>query len=261
VLLKEGSSFLIKDLFGVSGKGILPIYSMFILNRICYYLKKQEYEGKKTIFLIEPILNKEFDFSCQINIQINGEIDFISLHANEVEGFKHLNCRYLNSSRIQFLEKEKYFEKIELIGKELYNDKYFGPVCIDSMILKDGSVRVLVEINARKSMTLFHDSVRKKFPFIQDSLMIQLNLMMSNNISLEQFMVLLQKARLLFNTKLCEGILPLSGNSLVVNSNESGLPYKAALFAIILSASYSRTESLLLSLKRMLIGNGISIIF
>lgn len=260
ILLKKDIKFLIKDPFGVSGKGIIPVNSFFLLKRLCQYLKTQEIEGKETLFLIEPILDKDLDFSCQIEIATNGCIEFVSSHINDINGFKHSKCRYLDKSFLKLLENKKYYEKIELIGKQLFKDSYTGPACIDSMRLADGSIRIVVEINARKSMTLFHHFVRKKFPFALDSLMIQIYLIMQKKIGIEEFLNLLQKGKLLFNIKRGEGILPLSGNALIINNVEGELPYKAALFAIIVSSGYLKTESIFKSLKELLIKNNISIV-
>lgn len=48
------------------------------------------------------------------------------------------------------------------IGRELYADGYFGDVCVDSMLLRDGSLAPLVEINARKSMSLIKHNVDRQ---------------------------------------------------------------------------------------------------
>jgi hypothetical protein len=57
--LLQSSPFLIKDEFGVSGKGNLLIDSSQVLQRIVAYIAKQEREGKRTQFLLEPLLDKQ----------------------------------------------------------------------------------------------------------------------------------------------------------------------------------------------------------
>jgi len=257
--LKKNKPFLIKDPLGVSGKGILSIGSLFLLKRLCYFIEKQENNRKKTLFLMEPVLDKEKDFSCQIDITKDGNIKIISLHINKLIGYKHSECRYIDNDFSGNITNDNYLEKIELIGLQLHQSNYFGPVCIDSMKLRDGSIRYIVEINVRKSMTLFNHFIRKKFLAVQDSLMIQLNLTFQKVFSIEEFIHLLESAKLLFDTKKYEGILPLSGNALIVNSYKNALPYKAMLFAVIMSPNYSKTCHIYERLKKLLNENKVII--
>ncbi|MFD1906532.1 hypothetical protein ACFSQ7_25010 [Paenibacillus rhizoplanae] len=48
------------------------------------------------------------------------------------------------------LERAGYFDVMIQVANDLFKDGYFGPVCIDSMVLKDGTLVPIVEINARK---------------------------------------------------------------------------------------------------------------
>ncbi|MFD3269869.1 peptide ligase PGM1-related protein [Paenibacillus dendritiformis] len=48
---------------------------------------------------------------------------------------------------------------MEQLAACLYEEGYFGPVCVDSMLLADGRVHPVVEINARHSMGLLNYSL------------------------------------------------------------------------------------------------------
>ncbi len=256
-LIKKSGNFLIKDPFGVSGKGILFIGTIFSLKRICFYLETQEKKGKKTFFIIEPMLDKEMDFSCQTTIDNNGNVEIESVHINDVIGFKHSRCRYADTSFLNYLENNHYLEQVELVCKQLYKEKYTGPVCIDSMKLKDGSIMALVEINARKSMTLFHHSLRKKFSDAVESVMIQMSLLVKKCITVEDFLDVMKKSDLLFNPGKMEGIFPLSCNAVVINGHKGECSYKAALFAVILTSGMNSIEFYYNKLKTTLYQNHI----
>ena len=110
--------------------------------------------GKRVRFVLEPFLRKALDFSCQFRIEDDGQVTVISVQELVNNGLAFgASC----SARPEFLdrlERDGYFQLIEQIGSLMYADGYWGDVCVDSMILEDGALAPLVEINARKSMSL-----------------------------------------------------------------------------------------------------------
>lgn len=70
-LLQTGQ-VLVKDPLGVSGRGNMLISGERMLKRIAAYLQEQENRGKQTQFIIEPLLDKTEDFSCQLFITAQG---------------------------------------------------------------------------------------------------------------------------------------------------------------------------------------------
>lgn len=217
-LLSKGD-FLIKDLFGVSGKGNLLIQSIQILDRIVSYIASQEQKGKNTQFILEPLLRKKEDFSCQFHISTQGVMKMIAVNKLLNVDFAYTESCTPDQPFIQYLEEGKYFALMEKLANELFKDGYYGHVCVDSMILEDGEIIPLIEINARKSMSLIKHQVDQFLG--RRELKGNLSfLSVSNddpNFSYEQLLNTLKKEGLLYSISNRKGILPLSANTLEIN--------------------------------------------
>ena len=217
-LLSTGD-FLIKDLFGVSGKGNLLIPSIQILERIVSYIASQEQKGKTTQFILEPLLNKREDFSCQLYISTEGVITILAVNKLLNVDFAYTESCTPDQPFMQVLEEGNYFTLMEKVANELFKDGYYGHVCVDSMILEDGEIIPLIEINARKSMSLIKHQVDRYLQ--RHELKGNLSfLSVSNedpNFSYEQLLNTMEKEGLLYSLRTGKGIFPLSANTLEVN--------------------------------------------
>ena len=78
VLLEHGP-LLVKDDYGVSGKGNQLIETHRTLQRIAKHLSAQVAAGKRVRFILEPYLRKRSDFSCQFRINDDGRVAVISV--------------------------------------------------------------------------------------------------------------------------------------------------------------------------------------
>ncbi len=219
-LLKE-RPFLIKETMGVSGKGNIAITTGKMLNRIIKHISKQEIEGKKVLLICEPLYDKKIDFSCQIEIKETGQYDFVSLQQMHNRGFAFHGMQTLTDDLLKnFLYTKGYFEKIDLVVKELVQSGYFGPVCIDSMITKNNEIIPIIEINARKSMGLINHYLDKFLS--KRSLkgkLLYFTLVYKEKVDFEIILDKLNSKNLLFTNKNLSGILPLSSNTLYVNND------------------------------------------
>ncbi|WP_138750952.1 hypothetical protein [Paenibacillus sinopodophylli] len=219
-LLQEGS-FLIKDLFGVSGKGNLLITSKSMLERIAAYLTSQENKGKAVQFIVEPLLSKSEDFSCQFHLNDEGKLDMIAVNKLINVDFAYTESCTPDQSFLANLEEKGYFKMMENIGRELFKDGYIGHVCVDSMILEDGEVIPLIEINARKSMSLIKNQVDKHLK--QRGLSGNLSYLSVSNenasFGFEHLLDSLDKEGLLYTASNGKGVFPLSANTLDVNQH------------------------------------------
>jgi len=215
--LKHGS-FLIKDLFGVSGKGNLFVDSENMLKRIVHYVEKQEKKGQCTKFLLEPFLCKEIDFSCQFLIDQDGSFTILSIQRLFNSNFAYLGSSTADKTLLELLEKEKYFTIIERIANHLYKDGYYGNVCIDSMILKNGEIVPIVEINARKSMGLLNCYLDKHLESygVKGSISF-LSVGYSGNNTLDDILSAMESENILFMPGYDKGVIPLSSNTLFIN--------------------------------------------
>ena len=240
--LTEGASFLIKDEFGVSGKGNLLISSPQILKRIVKHLSKQERAGKTTRFLLEPFLDKDIDFSCQFEIDVTGQLHVRSVQTMENSGFAFSSIQTADQTFQDYLERQSYFEQVEAIAKRLYQVGYYGPVCLDSMRLKNGSIVPIIEINARKSMGFINHYLDRFFAqFSARGNLTFFNLGYSNAISFAHLLEKMKQENILFLKHKPTGILPLSANALTVNWQlrpyQEQKMYKGRLYASIVAGN------------------------
>lgn len=250
--LLQSSPFLIKDEFGVSGKGNILIFSPQGLKRIVTYLSKQERDGKQTRFLLEPLLNKQTDFSCQLEIDATGETKILSIQKMQNSGFAFSSIQTAESSFQEFLDKSKYFEQVEAIASELHRVGYYGPVCLDSMLLQEGKIVPVVEINARKSMGLINHYIdRFLAQFSTQGRLMFFSLGLSRHVAFSEILQRMEQNKILFFKDKPNGIIPLASNTFSVNWELSKAsinyrkPYKGRLYGSIVSNSDEEEERII----------------
>lgn len=216
-LLKRGP-YLLKDPFGVSGKGNLLIDSEAMQRRIAVHLQKQEVGGLRCQFLLEPLLRKETDFSSHWFIRESGEKEFISVQRMINHQQNYGGSIQADQAFIDLLENAGYFSVIQKALRILREDGYHGYVCFDSMILDDGEVVPIVEINARKSMGLINAYLDRYWePFGHNGWLTFLSLGLPEGFEFARLLHALRKSDLLLTVQGGYGIVPLSSNALMIN--------------------------------------------
>ncbi len=247
--LLQSSPFLIKDEFGVSGKGNLLISSLQILQRIVAYISKQERDGKHTRFLLEPLLNKKTDFSCQFEIEATGKTKILSIQKMQNSGFAFSSIQTAESSFSEFLGTSGYFAQVEAIASQLHRVGYFGPVCLDSMLLETGKIVPVVEINARKSMGLINHYIdRFLAQFSTQGRLMFFSLGLSHYVAFCELLQRMEQAEILFFKDRPRGIVPLASNTFNVNwelhkaSAKQARAYKGRFYASVVSDNDEEPE-------------------
>jgi hypothetical protein len=216
-ILKSSGSFLLKDVYGVSGKGNLLIESEGVLNNIFRFLLKQEKSGKEVRFIAEPFYKKDIDFSCQFEVLENGDIEYRSIQVMQNKAFAFAGIQEANKKFYNFLQKNGYYDYIEPVINEMYKLGYFGPVCIDSMTLKDKSIIPIIEINARKSMGFINTSFKKKINNNAETFLMTYSLGIPDNITYEFFFNSLKSHDILYYPNKENGIVPLTSTAFGIN--------------------------------------------
>jgi len=230
-LLGQGS-FLIKDEFGVSGKGNLLIESEAILRRIAAHLASQSGQGKTVRFIVDPFLRKALDFSCQFHIAADGGYRFISVQKVVNNGFAYQGSFTADERLLAILLDADYFELMREVARELHRSGYYGDVCVDSMLLEDGRVVPIVEINARQSMSLIKQRLDARLQ--QEGAagsMTSLTVQASPTQSMETLLAALEQAAQLYRPERGRGVVPLGANTLFIHHRlaaRQGAPAKTA---------------------------------
>ncbi len=254
-LLRKGA-LLIKDPFGVSGKGNLLIENPSLLKRIVSYLRKQEEAGSQTLLLLEPLLPKAADFSSQWLLEPDGSRQLISVQRMINRQQNYGGSVTAEAAFVSFLEQKEYFTMLEAALHELFLDGYFGYVCFDSMMLKDGELVPIVEINARMSMGLINAHLDRLLAgWSLKGWLTFLSVALPDAFRFEQLLQALEAEQLLFTPQRPSGIMPLSSGTLTVNGGpgrRSAANPKGRLYMSVIGQTEAAREEALERLKQVL---------
>lgn len=232
--LLDTSPLLIKDPFGVSGAGNIRIDKPSALQSIVRFLHKQELAGRKVTFILEPFYEKERDFSSLFTISREGKAELTGIEWMENKGFGFSKIYPAPAPFVEALLQKGYLEQTMLVIEALIKEGYWGPVCIDSMLLANGSIRLIVEINARHSMGFLNERMGKKLNQLSGSdrsyQLATLNVISRKESSFDTFFEALQHTGLLYQAKNGTGIFPLSANTWDINHTQAYSSYKKRFY-------------------------------
>jgi hypothetical protein len=262
VLLKNGP-FLLKDPYGVSGKGNILVQSIQILERLVKYFEGQARNGLTICFVIEPFLDKARDFSCSLKIDRTGRSELVSVQEMINRNFAYQGSVAADPAFVDWLDRKKYFDVIKKIAKNLYQEGYFGSVCVDSMALTSGAIVPIVEINARKSMGLINYRVDRYLSrYGLKGNLLFFNVGYRRGLRFEQVMEALNAAGLLFTPGKKCGVMPLSANTLVVNQewrrladpvdDEGQAVYQGRIYFSVIATAHRQRECLSQAVRSLL---------
>ncbi|WP_294343026.1 hypothetical protein [uncultured Clostridium sp.] len=249
-ILNKGNGVVLKEPYGVSGKGNLFINSEAILNRVVRFISSQEKKGLKTSLIMEPFLEKEEDFSCQFNIREDGEFSLVSVQKMLNFKFNYGGSYKADEDFIKWLEDKGYIDMMKKVGIALYNDGYFGDVCVDSMILKNGEIVPIIEINGRKSMGFINNAMDKYLEqFGLKSHLCFFNIGYKGKITFNEIFEYLDEEKLLFNPARESGVIPMSANTVFINRDidkefDEEKVYKGRFYLSIATKSISEVANI-----------------
>lgn len=255
--LKNGS-IVIKDEYGVSGKGNILVSSEKSLQRVVKYIAAQEQRGGYTRLVVEPFLDKELDFSCQLYIDRQGNSKILSIQKTINNGFAYQGSCKAEDMFIDFIANCGYIAQMEKVASKLYEDGYFGYVCVDSMLLKNGEVIPVVEVNARKSMGLINHYIDEFLSaFSLQGNLVYLSLGYSGEIGFHEIITTMRQQGVLFHSHCKRGILPLSANTLFINreisdNRDNYKVYKGRFYVSVIGKDSTERGLLLETLRNIL---------
>jgi len=143
----------VKEPFGVSGRGSMHVTTEARLRRLVALLEEQEARGREALFVVEEFLPKLFDFSTHLTIAPDGAVSL-----DGVQGMVNRDLRYSMSCPLtepweRRLRTDAHHAAIVMTtAREIFAEGYFGPLCIDGMVLTNDRVLSVVEVNARGSL-------------------------------------------------------------------------------------------------------------
>ena len=208
-MLKQYGTVLIKDSMGVSGKGILPIESQAMADRLAAHFRKQEGLGRTNFdFVLEPRVSRKTDFSCQFHIERSGTAVIDGYRKNEAKGYAYLGSGPLSEAETDLIQRSQYRDAILRIADEMAALGYFGYACADSMITEDNEVIPLLEINPRMSMARFSLQLERKLD--RNCRLSYTEGIRASGSSLSVILEELESKGILFTKARGSGVLPLA---------------------------------------------------
>lgn len=192
------------------------------------------------------------DFSSQWFITQEGKVNYISIQAIRNHGSAYGGSIDLEDDTLIFLHKENYFEKIRTVCDGLYKDGYYGDVCVDSMIVKEHRLIPVVEINARKSMSLTKHAYDKTFK--KNAVKNNVSYMSYSEVyynSETTFLGILQSLNrygIEYNTNNKSGVIPLTGSILFSNRDRGKELSQGRIYFYVTANKVKDVENIL---KRM----------
>jgi hypothetical protein len=142
----------VKDPYGVSGRGTMLLTTPRMLDTVVRHLGRQEIRGARVELLVQPLLDKVFDFSTHLTVDACGEVDLLGHQLVDNEDFAYRGSGPVPRDLADRLDGTAGPAFAGRIGAALHAEGYQGPACVDGMCLRDGSVVPIIEINARRSM-------------------------------------------------------------------------------------------------------------
>lgn len=159
----EGAPVIVKESYGVSGKGLIVLDTAAKAERL---LRKAEQRaartGSGTIHVVaERFLDKRCDLNYQFTIGRSGQVsfDFVkeALTAGGVHQ-GHVMPTLLSAAQLAELE-----ETAQLLGARLHKDGVHGVIGVDAILGADGTLYPVLEINARLNMSSYQGAVTERF--------------------------------------------------------------------------------------------------
>jgi hypothetical protein len=219
----SGRPFLVKDPFGLSGKGHYLVSDEAGLVRLLRFLSRQLDAGCEIEFVAEAFLEKIADFSCFCELSADGRVAFRGVQLMLNNGFSYIGSQPADPRFLADLRRQNYFETLEPFLRAVHDQGYWGPVCIDSMLLADKHIWPVVEINARESMGIVARSIANFLSPHGVSGLLTFLVFSSRSVQpYDELLAALANAGLLWKPGRSRGVLPLSSASLYATSSSEG---------------------------------------
>ena len=211
-LIQEGP-FIVKQPHGVSGSGSLVIETEGRLQRVTQHLLLQEQNGFVVQLVLEPYLEKLFDFSAQLEVEQGGEGRLICLHGMTNRATVHSSSHPLNKEQETIVEKFGYEGFAREVAAALWADGDFGPAGIDAMVLPGGRVVPMLEVNARITLGLVNHRLDEKMRGMGLRSFLTHIRVRDGRLNTSDILNRLRREKLLFHPNGClDGVLPLTAN-------------------------------------------------
>ncbi|WP_371482683.1 hypothetical protein [Kitasatospora sp. NBC_00315] len=161
--LRDGGPVIVKDAYGVSGKGLIVLDDRARADRLLRMVdRRARTSGSDAIHVVvERFLPKRFDLNYQFTIDRGGEVRFDFAKEALTAGGVHLG--HVMPAGLSPEQHEALADAAVLLGARLHADGFFGVVGVDALLGADELVYPVLEINARLNMSSYQGRVTERF--------------------------------------------------------------------------------------------------
>ncbi|RFU41907.1 ATP-grasp domain-containing protein [Actinomadura logoneensis] len=162
-LLAAGRRVVVKDAFGVSGKGIELVEAEPRLDRLLRMISRnvRRAGGDRLGVVVEEWVDKRADLNYQFTVGRGGSVHFDFVKEALTESGVHKGHRI--PARLAEHQVAELKDVSHRLGEKLAADGYYGVVGVDAMVDPDGGLYPVVEINARNNMSTYQAAIQEAF--------------------------------------------------------------------------------------------------
>ena len=146
----------LKDPYGVAGRGALRLTNPRVLDTVVRHLERQAARGARVELLVQPFFETASSFSTHVEVDPGGALRWWGVQHVDNAEFAYRGSGPLPPDQHATLDTPAHREVIARVGAALAAEGYTGPVCVDGLWLRDGTVVPVLEVNARRSMGLLN---------------------------------------------------------------------------------------------------------
>ncbi|GAA2786249.1 ATP-grasp domain-containing protein [Saccharopolyspora taberi] len=161
--VSEADPVIVKDAYGVSGKGLVVVDSRRKADRLLRMVdQRARRKDDQTLHVVaERFLAKRFDLNYQITISREGAVTLDFVKEAMVSGGVHMG--HIMPPDLSAEQLDEIAEAAERIGARLHADGFHGVVGVDALVSADDVVYPVLELNARLNMSTYQGQVTERF--------------------------------------------------------------------------------------------------
>ncbi len=161
--LADGGPVIVKDAYGVSGRGLVVLDSRRKADRLMRMVdRRANSTGDDSVHVVvERFLAKRFDLNYQFTIERGGRVRLDFVKEAMTAGGVHLG--HIMPPALSEAQHATLAAAAEQLGARLYKDGFFGIVGVDALLGADDLVYPVLEINARLNMSSYQGRVTERF--------------------------------------------------------------------------------------------------
>jgi hypothetical protein len=159
--LASGHPVVLKDAYGVSGKGLLVVRGADRLRQVRRMIERRaDRSGRSRLGLVvEEWLPKLIDINYQFTIDRDRDVHFDFVREALTERGVHKGHRM--PARLTARQVGELRAAALALGKRLAADGYHGVVGVDALLTEDDQLYPMIEINARNNMSTYQERLRR----------------------------------------------------------------------------------------------------